>query len=155
MTSCLLLLMVKPEAYLAQWCGNKKDWTMHKHTHAYTVAFRNGCHRHSWAETTSTPKLQLFLFALSVFASEWESTKTHSTCFLTKNICTIFFSVVALWYSPSGSTNVKKIPVHDMLKLDHKETSRSSVICLRQIVVIIHQKRCKDRRCTVYQIVTL
>lgn len=57
---------------------------MHKHTHARTVAFRNGCHRHSSVDTTSTPKLQLFSFALSACASEWES-----TCFLTKNICNL------------------------------------------------------------------
>ncbi len=51
---------------------------MNKHTHAYTMVLRNGCHRHSLVETTSTPKLQLFLFALSMCASERESTKNKT-----------------------------------------------------------------------------
>lgn len=70
---------------------------MHKHTHAYTVAFRNGCHRHSSAETTSTPKLQLFLLALSVCASEWESTKKKTQYVLPQQeYMDHFVNVVAL-----------------------------------------------------------
>ena len=72
--------MTNPEAYLVQWHDDKKDWTnaqSYTCMHSGIQKFKYGCHRHSSVDTTSTPKLQLFLFALPVCASEWESTKQN------------------------------------------------------------------------------
>lgn len=122
------------------------------HIYAYIVAFRNGCHRHSSVETTSTPKLQLFLFALSVCATDWESTKKNSKCFHTKNICTLFSVLLQI------QTIVKKIAFHKGTNatqvsrrgMDHKLNSIFTHM-FQTDCGKTYQKHHKSSHCCVYQ----
>lgn len=111
--------------------------------HSGIQKFKYGCHRHSSVDTTSTPKLQLFLFALPVCASEWECTKQNmrpNQKYIQYPQCCFSHIVTERVEAPQHSFTIeanatKLLTSFSLQAVNHRYISPSPVIGLRQNTV--------------------